>query len=79
LIVAYGEATGHHHKLEVADRKTNLNFGKDKDGNIYLEVKDYPVEMTHQEHQTQVINPGVYVIGKQYEYDEITEIREIVD
>lgn len=79
LIVAYGEATGHHHKIEVAERKDNLLFGKDIEGNVYLQVKDFPVNLTHQEHETQVITPGIYFIGKQYEYSEEEKLRQVID
>ena len=71
--LAYGEHTGHLHKLfripdiEGADLPTfQLKVGKD--GFKYLKVES-PVVLKHQEHEPRVVPKGFYKIGVQREYD----------
>lgn len=61
LILAEGEATGHHHA--VSDVACHL-FGGDKP----VLVVDAPSLLTHQEHGTIEIEPGTYWVVKQREY-----------
>lgn len=74
--LAYGEATGHIHKLVSGDfdlrecPKTKVK---------HLKVVK-PTMLKHQEHRPIEINPGVYRIGIQREYDPISKkIREVAD
>lgn len=62
LVLAEGEVTGHSHTIE-ADRATGLLFG-----DRMVVVADEPVELTHQEHDTLVIAPGLYFVIRQREY-----------
>lgn len=74
LILAEGEVTGHAHRIK--SDKANLY---EHNGMLYLKVKE-DVELTHEEHKTQVINPGIYEIGIVKEYDYIMEMeRNIAD
>jgi len=75
-ILAYGEHTGHCHKL----------FGENidlrecpKTKTKYLRLVD-EVTLKHQEHAPVVLPPGTYRIGIQKEYDHFEEItREVAD
>jgi hypothetical protein len=64
VVVAYGEATGHHHA--VADREAALY---ETDGELYLRVGvGDGVALSHQEHSTILLPPGDYRIARQREY-----------
>jgi hypothetical protein len=71
VILAYGEATGHHHSLDcqVADL-----FGGDKP---VLVVKE-PTTLDHQEHANIEVAPGIYWVTRQREYtpSEIVRVRD---
>jgi hypothetical protein len=74
--LAHGEATGHHHKLVSGDfdlrecPKTKVK---------YLKVVT-PTMLKHQEHSPIEINPGIFRIGIQREYDPFAKkIREVAD
>jgi len=76
--LAYGEATGHAHKI----------FGEPGDFELrecpktkvrHLKVVN-PVALKHQEHNPIILPPGDYKIGIQREYDPFTgRIRAVVD
>lgn len=66
-ILAYGEATGHHHKLlERIDNQFEVL--EDIQGNKYLKINE-PTELTHQEHKTITIEKGLYWIRNEREYN----------
>lgn len=69
-ILAYGEATGHHHSC-VAE-KTELYRLNDQI--MLLRVLD-EVELEHQEHAFIVLQPGDYEVHGQVEYDPEGERR----
>lgn len=75
-IVAFGEATGHHHILE-----TDAQVYEDGLGNLFAKI-EYPVRLLHHQHAPIVLNPGVYQIGlagvNQVEYAGEEE-RRVVD
>lgn len=58
LILARGEATGHHHSLALSRRVTMF---RDESGGAFLDVKE-PVSLEHQEHTTLPIAPGKYEV-----------------
>jgi hypothetical protein len=81
--LAYGEVTGHLHKLfrfgeeHGAAPAFDLRIGDD--GIKWLKV-DEPTVVKHQEHSPRVIPPGIYKIGIQREYDPFTKLaRKVVD
>lgn len=76
FIVAYGEVSGHHHKL-VADRKTLIEIAQDENGYL-LKVSDGEATLTHQSHAPQTIKQGIYFIPLQVEYNEVNE-RRVMD
>jgi len=64
VVLAYGEATGHHHA--VADPEAVLY---DSDGDYYLRVAAGDgVALAHQEHSAIVLPPGDYRVARQREY-----------
>lgn len=82
--LAYGEQTGHLHKLfRMPDREGaelpafDLRIGKD--GIRFLKVNE-PIELKHQEHTVRVIPPGIYKSHIQREYDPFLKIaRQVAD
>lgn len=74
LILAEGEATGHHHM--VVDKTAVL---WELNGNLYLEVTE-TVTITHEEHKALPIPTGIYRVGRVKEYDYFAEMeRRVVD
>ena len=75
LILAEGEATGHHHT--VTDQGAALYQIK---GELYLEVTSEAVTITHEEHKPITVPAGVYKVGQVREYDYFAEMeRRVVD
>jgi hypothetical protein len=62
IVLAYGEATGHAHRL--AAQTAVLHTLGD---NRYLEVKE-PTDLTHEEHSPLNLVPGIYKVVRQREY-----------
>ena len=82
--LAYGEATGHIHKLfRMPDREGSelptFKLKITENGERYLKVLE-PTILKHQEHSPRVIQPGNYKIGIQREYDPYSKIvRRVID
>ena len=75
-ILAYGEATGHAHRL--TDASDGLLV--DIDGQLYLSVGAGGAQVLHEEHGTVRLDPGDYRIGTVQEYDHFAEeARPVVD
>jgi len=75
IILAWGEATGHHHSIK------NKNVTKYVDPETmatYIEVAEAMALLEHQEHATIIIEPGIYRVGLQREYHP-QEIKRVVD
>ncbi len=60
LILARGEATGHHHSLALSNRVT-LFRDDASGGRLYVQA-DAPVLLEHQEHTALTIAPGNYAV-----------------
>ena len=73
IILAHGEATGHAHTIRSKYARTYT-----KGGNRYLVVRDNPVNLRHQEHDTLTIEPGVKRVIRQKEYAQ-QEVRNVAD
>lgn len=75
-ILADGEATGHAHAIaDIA----NSDLYQDSDGTLYLQCHK-SVDLTHEEHHTQTIQPGIYEVGRVVEVDPFDEeIRKVQD
>lgn len=74
IILAYGEATGHHHFIETTEHTKSF---VDTDGNLYLSLKE-DTTLHHQEHDTIPIPNGFYKVTIQREYSP-EEIRNVLD
>lgn len=79
LIVAEGEATGHHHAI--ADKAVSIwCLVKDGVEQMYLEVEADKVTITHEEHKPLEIPRGIYEIGTVKEYDYLQDMeRSVID
>jgi len=74
ITVAEGEVTGHHHTL-VAEPQSEIEFASDEKG-YYFKVLNGKGSLTHQEHgYHQLIEGQIYFIGRQYEYNEVEDIK----
>lgn len=72
VILAYGEATGHHHSLD-ADKADWWKRGEEQ----FVDVKE-ATEVIHQEHAPIKLTPGRYRILRQREYSP-EAIRNVAD
>ena len=79
VILAEGEATGHHHAV-TCDRATLLvEEAEAIAAKRWLQIDgNEPVALTHQEHATILLEPGVYEVRRQREYHP-SEIRRVAD
>lgn len=76
--LAYGEATGHLHQIIGRPEAFDLRECQ-KTKVKYLRVVE-PVMLRHQEHSPIEIDPGVYKIGIQREYDPFEKLtRQVAD
>lgn len=75
-ILAYGEATGHKHELQDLTAFERYEM----DGKTFLIVNESGVSINHAEHGIGFINPGVYEVRIDREYDYMAEIaRNSID
>jgi hypothetical protein len=73
-ILAFGEVTGHCHKVEHLDQAEVLEVGSD----LYLRVSDEGVRIVHDEHAPISLPSGDYQVTIQREYTP-QEIRNVAD
>ena len=86
LVLAHREVTGHHHSILDRDAElvaitasADTLVTADEAAELYLLVHGTePVELTHQEHATVTVEPGVYRVVRQREYAP-EEIRRVAD
>jgi len=79
IVLAYGEATGHHHSIAVADRDAEL-LESDTTTDRFLRIMNASgVELTHQEHATITLPPGDYRVRQQREYVAPEIERKVLD
>lgn len=62
LILAKGEATGHHHSVPANAGLLEIDEG----GIMYLTIEEL-TEVRHQEHNPIQLTPGIYQVDKQNE------------
>lgn len=77
-ILAYGEVTGHCHKLETKKEGDLLVANGVLNDGIAFELKAEGT-LTHQEHDTITLEPGKYISIIQEEYDPVEETRKVMD
>lgn len=75
--IALGEHSGHFHQIE--SRPEDLVIEKRGDGYVFLLKSE--ARLTHQEHKTLVLPPGLYQSGAQREVDHFSEsvVRQVID
>lgn len=77
LVLAHGEATGHHHSFALSERVAL--FREDgSGGGLFLTITGAPAALEHQEHTALVLDPGHYQVVRQREYSP-EEIRRVAD
>lgn len=79
VILALGEATGHHHRFEFVDTSHNVKLYKTGSGARYLEVTA-PQGLLHEEHSTvpPALTVGKWLLPQQVEYTP-AELRRVAD
>src|SRR4029077_7207274 len=65
VILAEGEATGHHHRMESNDTAFLFDLGSQ----TYLQVISDRARLIHEEHGTIILKRGTYRYWRQREYD----------
>ena len=71
-VLAYGEKTGHSHRLEGQGRVWR------QDTRLYL-VLEQPSQVVHEDHRSVTVQPGLYEIVGQREYISPEEDRRAFD
>lgn len=75
-ILAEGETTGHMHRLKCAEK---VDMFTDTFGNRYVAING-KATVSHEEHKTLIIDPGVYRIGKEREKDWFSlSVKKVID
>jgi hypothetical protein len=77
LILALGEATGHHHRFEFLDQTQNIRLYATAGGARYLDVSA-PSDLLHEEHSTARVPAGKWMLPQQVEYTP-AELRRVED
>jgi hypothetical protein len=77
LILALGEATGHHHRFEFLDQSQNIKLYVADGGARYLDVSA-PSDLLHEEHSTARVPAGKWLLPMQVEYTP-AELRRVAD
>lgn len=75
VVLAEGEATGHHHRIKHAPGIKLYRV----DDLLFLETKVTAI-LTHEEHNPITVDPGIWQIGQVVEYDYFTHMqRKVID
>lgn len=75
IVLAYGEATGHHHAI----RNGNATLYRDpKTQASYVEIAESLALLEHEEHAPITLEPGIYSVFLQREYHP-KDIRSVTD
>ena len=85
-VLAFGEVTGHTHRVEMSDMLKNAGVSLHMDYNRKagvdvpnaFEVHNESVELQHEEHDTITLPPGNYVVKIVREFNHITRRAQYV-
>jgi hypothetical protein len=77
VILAYGEVTGHAHRIAVVDEGPERVQLWDAGAERFLRVLE-TTALTHEEHAPVALPPGVYYLPQQVEYTP-QEIHRVAD
>lgn len=77
-IIAEGEATGHHHRVAIADMPNAelLELGWQRD--LYLRVTGDSISIVHEEHHTVTLPKGDYKVHQAREFDYLGQFSRAV-
>lgn len=76
VILAYGEVTGHSHR--VIDPQGTARLYEGEGGVRYMTI-DELIEVVHEEHGTVTVEPGTYELPAQVEWTDEREPRQVAD
>ena len=75
-ILAYGEVTGHSHKI-VSPSISEMESFVDESGDIYVRSMHCEITVGHDEHNTITLPQGEWIcVSRQREYDPVAEDRQ---
>jgi hypothetical protein len=74
VVLALGEATGHHHRFEFMDTSHNVKLYVSHSGKRYIHVTS-PASLLHEEHSTAHVPVGKWLLPQQVEYTPAELIR----
>lgn len=77
VILALGEATGHHHRFEFLDQSYSVKLYIAAGGARYLDVSA-PADLLHEEHSTARVPAGKWLLPVQVEYTPAA-LRQVAD
>ena len=73
VILAYGEVTGHAHRIRESTKVRMWSAGAER----FLQVMEQTA-LTHEEHAPVTLQPGIYRLPQQVEYTP-QEVRRVAD
>lgn len=77
FVLAEGETTGHKHCITATPKTMRVLQGPD--GRFYLDIQD-SAEISHEEHKTIFVQPGIYEVRHEQEYDWFAhKTRRVID
>jgi len=77
-ILAYGETTGHKHVITV-EKPEDMEIVRALNGQIFLNLST-EAAVIHEEHGPIILQPGMYLVEKEREYDWFGKLeRSILD
>lgn len=76
-ILAYGEATGHHHRFNELD--DNVIVFTDVSGRQFVQIFKQESELAHEEHENIKVRSGIWEVRLQREYDIVEGIKRVLD
>ena len=78
IILAWGEKTLHHHRVEGVTQEAPKVRLWSAGAERFLQVLARS-ELSHEEHSTVVLEPGIYLLPGQYEMNCEHEVRRVAD
>ena len=75
-VIAYGEATGHHHKLLAKAGQAQVLVNKAQEAQAFSVNSD--TKLVHEEHKTVTIPKGYYKVEFEKEYEPLTQLEQRV-
>ena len=76
-VVAYGEATGHHHALQAKTGTAQVLVSADNQQTVAFSVKQ-DTKLTHEEHKTIELPKGYYQVEFEREYNPLEQVSQQV-